>query len=117
MANFNGKVAITAIVAAGIAALLLWQENSIARTRTNNDALTTRLAELEQTRAEHAEASSAPSPADLAGAAARDRAELERLRGQAALLGPRLQEARAAREDAAKAAAAAGAGRPAPGPV
>jgi RNA polymerase sigma factor (sigma-70 family) len=109
MTHMKTKIAVAAAVAAVVATPVVWQENAIARARAENRALAVQAEPLDRLRAEQQRLAGLSSASDEAAQAARDRAELERLRRETASLRGQVQQADAALA-ASRAARAGGAG-------
>jgi hypothetical protein len=99
MTHAKAKLAMAAAAAAIVATPIVWQESAIARTRAENRDLASQSTTTADVRA-------TPNPAAAGAvddASARDRLELERLRGEAASLRAQIQTARETRLAAAAA--------------
>src|SRR4029077_2363798 len=94
--------ALTAVVVTPV----VWQENAIARTRSENPELAVKAEPLPQLRAEQNQLAAQPAPEDEAGRAARERAELDRLRAEVGSLRNQVQQTQAAQVAARNSAAA-----------
>jgi RNA polymerase sigma factor (sigma-70 family) len=108
MTHAKVKLAVAAVLAATVVTPLVWQESAIARTRNENQALAGRAASPDQVRPEAGQIAATPVADVEAAQAARDRAELERLRNEVGTLRRQLQQAQAARLAALQAAGGTG---------
>ena len=111
MTHTKAKLAVGTAIAAVIATPMVWQENTIATIHAENRTLAAQIEPLESLRAEQARLTQQRKAQDETARVAREREELERLRGETASLRSQLQQARSAKLAAPKKAVASASDR------